>query len=240
MAEKINFRSAFNGFHREDVVRYIELVTSKHNTQVNQLTAENQRLRSQLETARATPAQDPLTLEMLAHAEAERDECRRQLEVKELELQQLRERCAKLEQEAASAAGSSELQALQAEMDAREAAHRNALAQVQAEADSKVAEAMAQVAVLRGQADRELEAYRRAERTERQARERAEQIYHKANGALADAAVHVDDAATQIGQMADQVIAQLELLRGAVSGSKDALRSAADTLCSIRPTGEEE
>lgn len=237
MAEKLNFRSAFNGFHREDVVRYIEFVTSKHNNQVNQLTAENQRLRAQLETAQATPAQDPLTLEMLAHAEAERDDYRQQLEAKEAELQALRSRCGQLEQQAGSAA---ELQTLKAQMEAREAAHAEAMAQVKAEADARVAGAMAQVAALRGQADRELEAYRRAERTERQARERAEQVYHKANGALADAAVHVDDAATQISQMADQVIAQLEMLRGAVTGSKEALRSAADTLCSIRPTGDDE
>jgi len=240
MADKLNFRSAFNGFHREDVVRYIEFVTSKHNTQVNQLTAENQRLRSRLEAAQATPSQDPLTLEMLAHAEAERDDYRQQLEAKEAELQELRSRCARLEQQVSAAADPGELQALQARMEAREAAHQEALAQVKAEADAKVADAMAQVAVLRGQADRELEAYRRAERTERQARERAEQVYHRANGALADAAAHVDDAATQIGQMADQVISQLELLRTAVTGSKEALRSAADTLCSIRPTGEEE
>ena len=237
MAEKLNFRSAFNGFHREDVVRYIEFVTSKHNNQVNQLTAENQRLRAQLETAQATPAQDPLTLEMLAHAEAERDDYRQQLEAKEAELQALRSRCEQLEQQAGFAA---ELQTLKAQMEAREAAHAEAMAQVKAEADARVAGAMAQVAALRGQADRELEAYRRAERTERQARERAEQVYHKANGALADAAVHVDDAATQISQMADQVIAQLEMLRGAVTGSKEALRSAADTLCSIRPTGDDE
>ena len=240
MADKLNFRSAFNGFHREDVVRYIEFVTSKHNSQVNQLTAENQRLRAQLETAQATPAQDPLTLEMLAHAEAERDDYRRQLEARDAELQALRSRCGELEQQIASAPSSGELQALQEQMDARELAHKEALLQVRAEADAKVAEAMAQVVALRGQADRELEAYRRAERTERQARERAEQVYHKANGALADAAAHVDDAATQIGQMADQVIAQLEMLRGAVTGSKNALRSAADTLCSIRPTGDNE
>ena len=48
MAEPQNFRSAFNGFNREDVVHYLEYLNSKHQTQVNQLTAENEELRSQL------------------------------------------------------------------------------------------------------------------------------------------------------------------------------------------------
>lgn len=37
MAAPQNFRSAFNGFNREDVVNYIAYITNKHETQVNQL-----------------------------------------------------------------------------------------------------------------------------------------------------------------------------------------------------------
>lgn len=212
MAEKHNFRSAFNGFHREDVVRYIEYITSKHNTQVNQLTAENEQLRGKLAEAEATPGQDPLTLQMLAHAESERDA--------------LRERCRELEQKLEGAVSADEVQAR--------------LDQAKLEADARVAAAMEQVAALQQKADRELEAYRRAERTERMARERAEKVYQQANGALADASAHVEAAAEQIGGMADQVMAQLEQLRAAVSGSKEALRSAAGALTTIRPGAEEE
>lgn len=219
MAEKHNFRSAFNGFHREDVVRYIEYITSRHNTRVNQLTSENEQLREKLAKAEATPSQDPLTLQMLAHAESQRDAC-------QAELDAMKAKCAELEQQLADAVSTGEVQ--------------TQIAQVRAEADVRVAAAMEQVAALQRQADRELEAYRRAERTERMARERAEQVYHKANGALADASAHVETAAEQIGSMADHVIAQLEQLRTAVTGSKDALRAAADTLCTIRPTGENE
>ena len=237
MAEKHNFRSAFNGFHREDVVKYIEFITSKHNTQVNQLTAENDQLRTKLARAESTPAQDPLTLEMLAHAESQRDDYAARLESQSAELDALKARCAELEQQVSCAVTPEEVQARLAE---QEAAHQAQLAQVKAEADARVAAAMAQVASLQSKADRELEAYRRAERTERMARERAEQVYHQANGALADASAHVEQAAGQIGNMADQVIAQLEQLRTAVTGSKDALRAAADTLYTIRPTAEEE
>ena len=47
MAAFQNFRSALNGFNREDVVRYIEFINNQHNTQVNQLHTEIQTLRGQ-------------------------------------------------------------------------------------------------------------------------------------------------------------------------------------------------
>ena len=85
------------------------------------------------------------------------------------------------------------------------------------------------------QMEDELEAYRRAERTERYARERAESLYRQANGALADATIKVDDAANQVAQMSDKVIAQLTELQDVVAGSKQALRDAAATMYTIRP-----
>ncbi len=47
MAEQKTFRSAFNGFNREDVVHYIEYMNAKHQAQVNELTAEIEFLRTQ-------------------------------------------------------------------------------------------------------------------------------------------------------------------------------------------------
>ena len=49
MATPQNFRSAFNGFNREDVAHYLEYINSKHQSQVNQLTAEIDELRARLE-----------------------------------------------------------------------------------------------------------------------------------------------------------------------------------------------
>lgn len=52
------FRSALNGFHRDDVVHYLEFLNSKHQTQVNQLNMEIDTLRAQvdsLENARSAP-----------------------------------------------------------------------------------------------------------------------------------------------------------------------------------------
>ena len=49
MAAPQNFRTAFNGFHKEDVVRDLEYINSKHTNQINQLTAEAEELRQQFE-----------------------------------------------------------------------------------------------------------------------------------------------------------------------------------------------
>lgn len=53
MAVSQNFRSALGGFHREDVVHYIEYMNGKHTSEVNRLTAETEELRGQLAKAAA-------------------------------------------------------------------------------------------------------------------------------------------------------------------------------------------
>ena len=87
-------------------------------------------------------------------------------------------------------------------------------------------------------AEEELEAYRRAERMERQAKERAEQLCQQANGALADASIRVDEAAEQIAQMSDRVMEQLAMLQKAVSGTKVAMKEASQIMYAIRPEEE--
>lgn len=48
MASNQNFRSAFNGFNRDDVVNYISYMTTKHENQLNQLHGELDALREEL------------------------------------------------------------------------------------------------------------------------------------------------------------------------------------------------
>ena len=86
--------------------------------------------------------------------------------------------------------------------------------------------------------EEELEAYRRAERTERLARERAEQVYHQANAILSDATAKVDEAAAAMGRMTDHVSGQLTQLQDAVTGSKQALYDAAAAMYAIRPDNQ--
>ena len=198
MATQINFRSAFNGFNREDVVRYIEYINTKHAGEISQLNTELDYLRSRQPELPSPVAADAPEDDTVAQQAAR--------------IRELFDRCNALEEE---------LKAVQAEKaqlaQQLEGAHR--------QQDS-----------VQCRMEEELEAYRRAERTERYARERAENLYRQANGALADATVKVDDAATQVSQMTDRVIAQLTELQDAVLGSKQALRDAAATMYTIRPS----
>lgn len=187
MAAPQNFRSAFNGFNREDVAHYLEYIHNKYNSQINQLTAENEALRNDLA---AQPAEDVMAL--LAAAQAQCAELTQQLEAAQ-------SRCAELEQQL----------------------------------EEKAAVAVEEV--LSPSAADELETYRRAERIEREARERAELVYFQANGVLTEATAKVDDIAGQITDMADQVMSQLTQLQMAVSSSKQALQDAASIMNTIRP-----
>ena len=188
MAELQTFRSAFNGFNREDVVRYIEYLNTRHNDQLAQLNNELAQVREQLANAQAEP--------------------NRQADL-ELRLEQSQDRCAALEAELAETTALLE-----------EALETKQAAQVRTES--------------------ELEAYRRAERTERLARERAEQLYAQANGALAEATTMVDEAAGQSGTMANHLAAQMTCFRDTVIGTKSVLADAAAAMYSIRPCADEQ
>ena len=200
MSAPQNFRSAFNGFNRDDVVKYLEYINSRHHAQVNQLTGENEYLRQQLEAAQAAPGAQE-------------------------ELQRLQELCASQQAEL------EELRAVRTAMEARCSGMERQLEEAQRKAEEAQSTAQCGVA-------QELEAYRRAERMERQARERSEQIYRQTNSVLADATVQLEDATAGIFQLADQVMGQLEQLRSAVDRSKQALKNASDTMYAIRPQEE--
>lgn len=183
MAAFQNFRSALNGFNREDVVRYIEFINNKHNTQVNQLNTEIQSLQAQLDALQVSnSAQDDLAAQL--------EESRAQNAVMAQEMEELRQQ---LEQ-----------------------------------------------AANRPQTDSELEAYRRAERAERIAKERVSQLYAQANGLLADATVKTDDAVAQISDLTDEVCAQLSALQAALSAGANTIRDTAAAMYAIKPIPTEE
>ena len=77
----------------------------------------------------------------------------------------------------------------------------------------------------------ELEVYRRAERAERLARDRAAQIYAKANAALADATVKVEAISDGVNALAEQFSLQMQ-------EGKQQLQEAVASLYEIRPEEE--
>ena len=191
MAASQNFRSAFNGFNREDVVHYLEYLNAKHTNQINQLTAENEALRAQVDTLP-------------------------ELESQQLLVASLEEKCAELTRL---------LEAAQARCEELE----QAAARAPAEA------APTQEPTLSPIASDELEAYRRAERIEREAKERAELVYFQANSVLTEATAKVDGISSDITEMADQVMTQLTQLQVAISSSKQALQDASSIMGTMRP-----
>ena len=179
-----SFRSAFNGFNRQDVVHYLEYINTKHQTQVNELTAEADDLRRQLEDLQAKTTQ-----------------------VAELEAQ--------------LAAMTEERNALHTQLEQMQAAEPVQEPRPEMDGGSQVAD--------------ELDSYRRAQQVERSARERAELVYHQANGVLNEAIAKVDTATAEITAKTDEAMSQLTQLQMAVSTSKQALQDAVSLMNTIRP-----
>ncbi|MBS5667921.1 MAG: hypothetical protein KHX05_09600 [Firmicutes bacterium] len=179
-----SFRSAFNGFNRQDVVHYLEYINTKHQTQVNELTAEADDLRRQLEDLQAKTTQVAELEAQLAAMTEERDALHTQLE---------------------------QIQAAEVVQEPRP----------EMDGGSQVAD--------------ELDSYRRAQQVERSARERAELVYHQANGVLNEAIAKVDTATAEITAKTDEAMSQLTQLQMAVSTSKQALQDAASLMNTIRP-----
>ena len=156
------FRSAFNGFNREDVVRYIEFLNNQHNAQVEQLN-------TQLQNALAHPVNGELEAKLAAAYE----------------------RCAQLEAQLGGCPVTS--------------------------------------------SEQELEAYRRAEKTERVAQERAQQIRTQANAVLADATVKAEFAAERIAELARQANSQMQAYQDAINGTQALFQDVVAALASIQP-----
>lgn len=186
MSDNHHFRKAFKGFHREDVVHYIEYLNGKHAGEINKMKSEIQALKDELEALHTKE----LTVDTAALEEvtAQRDEA----------LAQVAELQARLE-----TAGENE------------------------KATTTLAEA-------------ELEAYRRAERMERIAKERADEIYRKATATLADATAQLEGALGQVDNIVDAVNDQLNQLHAAAEDGRAALKDAVDTMYAIRPEAAEE
>ena len=88
MAAPQRFRSAFNGFNREDVVRYIDFLNTKHAADLTQLNSELEYLRNcQKQRPTFAPEQDETIAQQAAR------------------IRELFDRCAALEQELAAKTG---------------------------------------------------------------------------------------------------------------------------------------
>ena len=209
MTEPQTFRSAFNGFHREDVVNHIAYMTTKHETLVKELRSENDTLRTELEDLRSRLDDDTAAQDRAADLE-------RDLEAKDQEIADLREELETANQ-------------LLNEQAEQMAALREELAEAK--------EAAAKPAAIEKSANHwdELRAYRRAETAERQAKERVNDLYDSATGALRSAGSTLGSANAAFEELAEKFRADLVALMETIDTGRTALGSAADTLDSLRP-----
>ena len=192
MASTQNFRTALNGFHRQDVVNYIEYMNNRHNSQIQQLN-------TQLQNAKADP------------------ELQARLEAAEARIQELEE------------AGNQELEAAQARIQELEAQLAAAQAAPQATPAAPVA-----VVAAPSPTEQELEAYRRAERAERLANERAMHLQERANAILADVSLQADAYVKDVQEAQNLLLASLERFRTTITSLNPNLEQAAQTLGQIK------
>lgn len=207
MAVPQNFRSAFNGFNREDVVNYISYVTTKHETEVNELRSEIDTLSKDLDAV---------------HSESD--------SVEDLEKENAEQK--------------SQIEALQQENGAQ----KELIAQLQEQLEAQKGESVQKQGSTSNPAQKnsehtpslneELNAYRRAESTERRARERVGRMYDRANGVLADASTMLGTSAGDLGMLAEEVQKNLDVFRRALHESCQVLEEAAVSLGTIRPEEE--
>jgi chromosome segregation ATPase len=218
MSEPLNFRSAFNGFNREDVVHYIEYLKSNHENQVRQLRAD----------LAAAQREEELTEEQEEAATGLQEQFEEQeaaLTALNAEKEELTAKCAQLE---------ATLAALYAEKDALAVK----TAQLEAQLNNVSAERDAAISAtprMSPYMEEELAAYRRAERVERLANERASAVYRKLRVALQDTTAQADQAVTNLDNITSQVNEQLNALRDSLANSKSHLESSISSLDDICP-----
>lgn len=213
-----NFRSAFNGFNREDVVNHISYMTAKHETQVKELRAEADALRTELEALRAA-----------AQETAEQED---QIPALEQALEKNTEELFRTRQELQTA------NQLLNEQEEEIAKLRAELAKVKEEA-AAVHAAPAAAPIERSSHWDELKAYRRAENVERRARERVNQMYDAAAATLVAVSAKLSETTAQMNKLTEQVRVDLVALQDVIDDGCGSMGAAVDSLNSLRPEVEE-
>lgn len=244
MAAQQNFRSAFNGFNREDVARYLEYLNNKYQGMVQQLNEEVAQLRakekapisdSDLVIALQTKCDD-LTARLAASEETcqslreqldakgeepESDDLADALAQSEDARKELEDKCAGLTEKLEQSEGKCrELEQTCEELRA-----------AMAVAEAKPVEAPQ----IMEEPQEELATYRLAQQVERSARERAELMYFQASGVLAQANARVTAAAEELAALTEESARQLTQVQMALSKSKQSLQDAASLMNAIKP-----
>lgn len=258
------FRTAFNGFNREDVVHFLEYTNNKHQIQLDALREENRALQSKLKTRPEVDPDATAELERLRRELSDRDACIAMLEGR---LDEANEKlnAAQAAQEAAApetaaqepapadtAALDAQIEDLNTELMLAQSrigelegqlgtAGQDVLAaQGKARAlEEQLAAAQGKIAELERQlADSQtgvVDLYRRQQQAERFVREQSELVYHQANGVLSQAQLQVNAASQELTAATEEAMGRITALQMAIAQSRQALEDAASLMKAIRP-----
>ena len=191
MAETINgknFRTALHGFNREDVVAYIDSVSLEQEKERRFLQDANVRLQKELDEAKAALEEAKENPELLAQLE----EARSKLSEAEASVEALKAENTSLL--AKNHALEAELSQLREQKTVPNAAPLSSPI-------PPVAEVLPAQPSQRDYSELELAAYRRAEVTERLARERAADVYRQVRAVFSNASARFDTGKSDLDQL---------------------------------------
>lgn len=264
MSDIQKFRKSMNGFNRHDVVTYIEYLNNKHNAQLIQLNnqlqaalaqpkvdavvlerlqAENAQLKNEINLQQAEIAQlqtqsaAAATGEDTAYLQAENANLQALLNSLHAENAELKNQLAAAPV-AAPADTESRIAAVRSEYEYQINTLKNQYEAQLAALREELANRPAAPAVMSSYAEEELAAYRRAERVERLAMERARQTRQQATNIITQASNQVQEAAKQLEDAAQNIAQQLESYKSTVINAGDVLSTTANALDAIAPDEE--
>ena len=227
MPEPVNFhfRTALHGFHREDVVRYIDQITQANENDKQRLMDANARLYQELEQAGAAAQK----LQQMRGLETELGAARQKMADLTEENNTLRSRCAELEaevEEAKKAAKAAAEQPLQAVGEA--AAPVSDSVPVPQDLSAPIPPVQeitpTEQAPSKDYTEMELAAYRRAEMAERLARERAADVYRQVQSVFTHATAKMDTGKSDLEQLTQTIqedVNQMMLLLSNIRSAYD-------------------
>lgn len=250
------FRTAFNGFNREDVVHFLEYTNNKHQLQLDALREENRALQSKLASR---PEVDPDTTAELERLRKELESQRAYSAMLEGRLDEANEKLNAAQAAAHEPAAPADTSALDAQIEdlntelmlaqskigelegqlgtagqdvlAAQGKTR-ALEEQLAAAQGKIGELEKQLADSQTGV---VDLYRKSQQTERFAREQSELVYHQANGVLNQAQLQVNAASKELTAATEEAMGKITQLQMAIAQSRQALEDAASLMQAIRP-----
>ena len=216
-----NFRSALNGFHRTDVVQFIQRQSVEHEKAMRLLREENARLKQT--ASRSTDNADQ---------QAELEKLQKQVAEYEAQLNMAKDK--NLALTAQNRALVREKEALQAELAAKESAPVKSPAPVKT-LDRPMAAPGGLASAPNGFNEMELAAYRRAELAERMARERAaaasermQNIFNQADEKLTLATNDMNRVLEAMQENYRQITSMMEDARNILAESTEGIKASAE------------